>query len=416
MPDVMPESLEAETLPRRSAAPRYLIALAFVAFISLGLPDGVLGVAWPSMRQTLERPLDRLGVLLICGMAGYLASSFFSGQVVARLGVGGLLAASGGLVTLALAGYALAPRFEWLIPCAAIGGLGGGAIDAGINAFAAARFSPRIVNWLHASFGIGATSGPALMTLILAREWSWRIGYGVLAGLLAGLSVVFLLTARRWRLPTSSGESPSVAPFGDALRMPAVWHHAGLFVLYCGIESTAGQLLFTLNTEGRGMSVVTAGTVASCFWGAFTFGRIVFGQLTTRMSSRAVLRTGTLLAPVAAGLVWWNPSPAASVAGNVLLGFALAPVFPTLISVTPERLGSAIAPHAIGMQVSAAAVGIALMPTIVGSLGQRLGLEAIAAAVFVATLLLLAFQEWLDSRLSLGRGAGGSAAAPLAND
>src|SRR4029079_17559694 len=137
------------------ARPRLIIALAFVAFVSLGLPDGVLGVAWPSVRATFNRPVSHLGVLLAASTRGYLFSSFLGGQFVRAVGVGVLLLASSLLVAIALAGISLAPTWRAMVVFAVFGGLGGGAIDAGINAFAASRFSARVVNWLHACWGIG---------------------------------------------------------------------------------------------------------------------------------------------------------------------------------------------------------------------------------------------------------------------
>lgn len=182
------------------SGPRLIVALAFIAFISLGLPDGVLGVAWPSVRGTFDRPLSHLGVLLAAGTGAYLVSSFLGGQFVRAVGVGKLLLASSLMVGVALAGMSLAPRWPAMVVFAAFGGLGGGAIDAGINTFAASRFSPRVVNWLHACWGIGATTGPVLMTAVLARGLSWRVGYEVLAVILALLSLLFLFTLRLWTI------------------------------------------------------------------------------------------------------------------------------------------------------------------------------------------------------------------------
>src|SRR5687767_8999886 len=158
-------------------------------------------------------------------MVGYLVSSFFGGQLVRRLGVGKVLLFSSVLTAAAMAGYTLAPRWEVMVGIAVIGGLGAGAIDAGVNAFAAARFSPRIVNWLHASWGVGASIGPLLMTFLLARELGWRLGYQILAGVMALLSLLFLLTLRWWEMGGTTGEESheASASVGEALRRPAVW-------------------------------------------------------------------------------------------------------------------------------------------------------------------------------------------------
>lgn len=377
--------------------PRLIIALAFIAFVSLGLPDGVLGVAWPSVRATFDRPLSHLGILLACGTSGYLLSSFLGGQFVRAVGVGKLLLASSLMVAVALTGISFAPDWPAMVAFAVFGGLGGGAIDAGINTFAASRFSARVVNWLHACWGLGATTGPLLMTAVLARGLSWRMGYEVLAVTLALLSLLFLFTLRMWTIAPAEGAPPvasgRTASVGEAFRRPVVWMQLVLFFVYCGIESTAGQLLYSVFIESRGMAATTAGLATGFYWGSLTAGRVVFGQLAASLSRRAVLRTGLLLAPPAASLVWLDLSDPVTVAGAGLLGFALAPVFPTLISVTPERVGAYYAPQAVGFQVAAGNVGIAALPGLVAVVARRTGLETVAAFLLVGTVVLLVLQE-----------------------
>jgi fucose permease len=397
---------------------RLIVALAFVAFVSLGLPDGLLGVAWPSVRATFGRPVSHLGVLLAAGTSGYLVSSFLGGQFVRAIGVGPLLLASSLTVAAALAGVAHAPNWAAMVACAVVGGAGGGAVDAGINTFAASRFSARVVNWLHACWGFGATTGPVLMTAVLARGLSWRAGYQVVGVMLALLSLVFLFTLRLWTIASEAAgpgegardptepapESARMASAGEALRQPVVWAQLPLFFLYCGIESTAGQLVYTLLTESRGMAPAPAGLATGGYWAALTVGRVVFGQVAASVSRRAVLRIGLGLAPLGAALIWANAGAAASVAGAALLGFALAPVFPTLISVTPQRVGAAFAAQAVGFQVAAGNAGIAALPGAVGVLARRTGLEVVGAFLVCATIVLLVLQEaamhYADRRFS----------------
>lgn len=383
-------------------SPRLIIMLAFVAFVSLGLPDGILGVAWPSVRATFGLPLSHLGLLLAAGTIGHLVSSFLGGQFVRVAGVGPLLLASSLLVAGSLAGISLAQGWRAMVVLAVFGGLGGGAIDAGINTFAASRFSLRVVNWLHACWGIGATTGPLLMTAVIARELPWQVGYKVLAGALALLSLLFLLTQRLWTIaPASAGEAPAAsASIAEALRRPIVWAQLAVFFLYCGIESAAGQLLYSLLTEARGMSHTSAGIATGGYWASLTAGRIVFGQLAATLRRRWVLRIGLGLAPAGATLLWWNAGNAASIAGALLLGFALAPIFPTLISVTPDRVGAYYAPQAIGFQIAAANVGVALLPGLVGVLARRQGLEVVCVFLVTGTVLLLFLDEAVASRRS----------------
>ena len=173
-----------------------LLGIAFLAFVSLGLPDGILGVAWPSIRTAFGVTLGQLGVLLASAMVGYLASSFCAGWLVARMGVGALLVWSSLLMVANSWGYAVASAWPVMVACALLAGLGAGAIDAGINAFAAARFSAGVVTWLHACYGVGAMLGPLLMTATLAAGLGWRWGYGLLGLFLAGMALAFASSRR----------------------------------------------------------------------------------------------------------------------------------------------------------------------------------------------------------------------------
>ena len=189
-----------------------LLAIALLAFVSLGLPDGVLGVAWPSIRRSFGLPPGQLGSLLASAMVGYLVSSFSSGALVARLGVGRVLLWSSVLMAVNAFTCALAPAWSVMVAAGLLAGLGAGAIDAGINAFAAARFSPRLVSWLHACYGVGAMLGPLLMTAVLTSGLGWRWGYAVIGVLLAAMAGSFLVTISLWTMARSDLDSPATAP------------------------------------------------------------------------------------------------------------------------------------------------------------------------------------------------------------
>ena len=378
-----------------SRAQRLLIFLSFAAFISLGLPDGVLGIAWPSIRRELFVPIDRLGLLLTSSMIGYLLSTALSGEVVRRLGVGKLLLFSTGLVVVSLAGYAAAPSWAVFAALGVLAGLGAGAIDAGINSFAAANFRPGIVSWLHACYGIGATAGPLTMTSIIAGGLSWRVGYGTLAAVLALMGLLFLLTLRLWdTTPASSAAGNAVnATAAQALRRPMVWLHILIFFIYTGIEVTAGQWLFSVFTESRFMSVGVAGTCVGLYWGGLTAGRVVFGLLAERLSATSMIRIGVLAAPLAAAILILRPGAIITAAACAALGFSLAPIYPMLISITPVRLGATYAAQAIGFQVAAAYLGSAALPTAAGIVAKRGGLEHVCPFIVVSCFTLLLLHE-----------------------
>jgi MFS family permease len=207
-----------------------LSLIALLAFLSLGLPDGVLGVAWPSMRRSFELPMSQLGVLLTAAMVGYLGSSVASGTVVARMGLGRVLVASSTATAASAVAYALAPGWEVVVLSAVGAGLGAGAIDAGINAFAASHLSPRLTSWLHASYGVGAALGPLLTSIVLATTGSWRIAYGLIGLVLAMMTGAFARTAGRWTADAQPARPAHTAStITDALRRPAVWRSVTLF-------------------------------------------------------------------------------------------------------------------------------------------------------------------------------------------
>jgi fucose permease len=372
---------------RRDSA--VLSVLAYCGFISLGLPDAVLGVAWPSMRQTFALPQSGLGVVLLGMAAGFFISSTMAGRLLHRWGIGTLLAVSTGLVMLALFGYALAPSWTTLVACAPIAGLGSGAIDAGINTYAASHFSPRRMNWLHASYGLGTAIGPLLMTAVLAQPLSWRWGYVAVGAAMLVLTVLFAVTHGRWRGDGSASAARPPLRSSAALRHKLVWLQVAIFFVYAGIEVTAGQWCFALLSEARGLSTATAGLWASAFWGSLFAGRVLIGLAANRLGPDRLVDAG--IVGVLAGALLYVAAPVdAALFGLVLLGFSLAPIYPMLMLRTPGRLGPDLAAHAIGFQVSAAMLGGVVIPSFAGALADRVGLEATALVIVVAALGLLA--------------------------
>jgi fucose permease len=393
----------------RRPAP-FLLLLAYLAFVSLGLPDTVLGVAWPSLRDGFGLSQAALGAVLAASMSGYFLSGLVAGRLVAWLGVGRLLAASSGLVALGLVGYAAAPRWSLFFPVGAVIGLGSGAIDAALNGYAAHHFPVRHLNWLHASWSVGATTGPIIMTAVLARGMGYRAGYAILALALGAMALAFLATRRSWdeRGPaapvavaaaTAAVAEPAAAPAPyenawSALRRGRVWLQIAVFFLYTGLESSAGQWCFTLMREGRGLTVEAAGAWTAAYWGSLTAGRIALGFVIDRIGPDRLLRVAVVGAVIGAALFAAGAGLAGRV-GLLLLGASLAPVYPTLMARTPARLGGATTLHAVGFQVSSATLGAAVLPGAVGVLAARAGIGAIGSAVAAMAVLLWALHEAL---------------------
>jgi fucose permease len=373
-----------------NASPRSklgLIVLAYIAFISLGMPDGLFGVAWPSIRENFLLRLDSVGAFFFAGTSGYMLSSFFSGKIIKWLGVGGTLAASCALTASALLGYTLVPSWWMMVSLAVASGLGAGAIDAGLNTYVASHFGEGLMQWLHASYGFGVTLGPIIMTTGLNVFNSWRLGYQVVGAAQLLLAASFLLTIRMWQdggVPHAPEQERHLmdyhTPFGETLRQPVVWLNLLMFFLYTGAEFSFGSWTYSLLTLSRDVPVEVAGLWAGSYWATFTIGRVMAGLLTRRFGMANLLKVGFL-------------------AAVSIIGFAIAPIFPGLVSGTSARVGEQHAANTIGMQIAAAGFGGAVVPSLAGVLAQNISLEAIPVyLVGVFSLLIVLYLGTLRPR------------------
>lgn len=395
------------TTLRRTPARLGLILLAYIAFISLGLPDGLLGVAWPSIRANFTLPLDALGLLLAAATAGYLTSSFLSGQLMNRLGVGGLLAVSCAATGAGLIGYTLVPAWWMMVALGAVAGLGAGAIDAGINTYIAANHGEGLMQWLHASFGIGVTLGPIIMTTGINRFDSWRLGYTVVGTAQITLALCFALTASLWQRGKEDAQADETTrltdyqtSLSDTLRQPRAWLSILMFFLYTGVELSLGHWAYTLLTESRGIAPAVAGLWAGSYWGTFTLGRVMAGLYARRIGLHSLLQFSLLAALVGAILVWWSPIAWVGLLGVALTGFAIAPIFPALVSGTSQRVGAHHAANTIGMQIGAAGLGGAVLPGVAGVLARNISLEVIPVFLVAVIAILLGLYTYSHHLIS----------------
>jgi fucose permease len=388
-------------MPQRQSG-LLLLGLAYLGFISLGLPDGLLGVAWPSIRAYFNLPLDALGALLVLFTLGYLVSSFSSGRLLLHLNVGSLLALSCLATAISLLGYALTPRWGLLVALGMLSGLGAGAIDAGVNTYAATHHSARTVNWLHACYGIGATGGPLIMAGVLQASYPWQWGYAIVGVGQLVLAGCFGLTRSLWPTTSTSQNLPAASAVGAVssrrtLRLPVVWLSIAVFFIYTGLEAAAGTWVFSLFTAARGIPAMTAGTWVSVYWGGLTVGRLLSGVAVSFVPVRLLLRRCIIGIAGGATLIWLNLSSLLGFLGLALMGLSSAPIFPSLIATTPERLGDAHTANGVGLQIAAAVLGQSLLPSLVGVLARHLSLEVVGPALLTIALLLLVLYEALTA-------------------
>jgi fucose permease len=363
------------------------LLLACVAYLSVALPGSTLGLLWPSIRLSLGQPVGALGILLVPGIAASVVSSAVTGRL--RLSAGPLVAASTLLIALALAAEALAPSMWVMIAGTVLFGVGFGALDTALNAHAARHFGARDINWMHASYGLGATLGPLLVTALLSAGRSWRQTYGVMALVLAALGGVLVLARRGWRDPAPAPGPGPARPSATTVSPGAALGSLSFTAVETGIESAAGIWGFLFLTAGRALPPAAAGIAVAAYWAMMFLGRVVLGPVAERLGADRVLAAAVAGVPLGAALMTLSilgpvPGPgsgALAVAGLMLLGLAAAPVFPLFTLTTGTT-------RMVSLQVAASAVGGAAIPAGLGLLLGAAGARLLAPALLALGLAM----------------------------
>lgn len=376
--------------------------MIYLGFVSLGLPDGTLGVAWPAMFPELQLPVGLAGVITIVVTLLSGVSGFMSGRIIARWRTGPVVLVSCVLTGSALLAISQASGLAWLLAAAVPLGIGAGAVDAGLNGYVARHYSGRHMNWLHACWGVGATCGPLVMGAAVSASQGWRGGYLVLGCAQLGLAAVFLVTLRWWDRVPERTEAASLTHPETAAQTPTLgadsfagWLSPALFALYAAIEATTGLWAATLLIVGRGFSPATAAACTAGYYGAITGGRVLVGFVVDRWGNRRLVTGGALVALVGA-IVWTiGESPIAAAAGLGLVGLGFAPVYPCLMHEVPRRFAPDAALVVIGRQSGAAYLGVAVLPAVAGVIAQH-ALPAVPWVVIGGIVVLIAGVRRLD--------------------
>jgi len=447
-----------------------VIAAAIVAFIGLGLPEGGIGVAFPAIRETFDLPVSGVGLLLVPITTGYIVESLVNARLTTRLGVGRMLVIAAAASATGATLYVVGPVMAVLVLGSFFLGIAAGALDVGLNAYASVHLEHRVLAFMHAGFGVGATLAPFGISLLLSSGASWRAAYGCLAVLQVVMGVAWFRLRHSFRVaapvdPSGGAPGPAPAPPADQRRAmpphpapgppraapnatpsvapqvtsdpdrrdglvvafegdvaeavadPSIDDAAdgedtprrvvrrlnvALFFLYTGTEAGTGVLVATL-LRSRGMDEATAGLLAALFWGALATGRILVGVLGPRLSPLRALRFAMVGALLGLLLLWGGGTGVAG-AGLIVVGFSLAPVFPSLVGLTPSRVGARHTAGALGRQLAAAAIGVAALPFAIGLIADRLGVQAIAPCLFAVGLTFVLLQL-LTSHLAGERGS-----------
>ena len=368
-----------------------LLPLIYLSFISTGLPDALLGSAWPSMYTELNVPLSSAGLISMIIAAGTVVSSLMSERLTRRFGPGKVTAFSVGLTAVSLGGFALSGSYWQLCLLAVPYGLGAGSVDACLNNFVALHYASRHMSWLHCMWGIGASVGPHIMGRAITAGQSWHAGYGYIAVLQIVLTFVLLMSLPKWKQPTDSGaQSRPMEPvtLRQALFIRGVREVLTCVFCYCALEQTAGLWASSYLVLKNGLPAEKAASLAALYYMGLTVGRALSGFLTLRLDDRAMVRTGFVL--ILLGVVCVPLGGGATLAGLVILGLGSAPIYPCLIHSTPGFFGAGNSQAIIGMQMASAYVGTSLMPPLFGLIAQTVSvaLYPLFLSVFLAVMFI----------------------------
>jgi fucose permease len=328
----------------------WFLLIIYLAFISLGLPDSLLGSAWPVIWPEIGSSVGAAGLVSMIVAAGTIVSSLASGRMIRKLGTGSITLLSCLLTAVALLGFSLAPSLAWFIMLAIPLGLGAGAVDAALNHYVAEHYEAHHMNWLHCFWGVGATAGPFIMAASIAGQHSWRGGYAVVAGIQFSLVIVLLLTLPLWKRVAANRQAPDRSDSREVheadegltiklLNIKGVKPTLFAFLLYCGIEMTVGLWGASYLVGTRNVSAQVAAGWVSLYYAGITFGRLITGFLTLKVSNLLLIRYGQWIT-IIGGIVLLLPLSSGFAAGGlVLIGLGLAPIYPGLLHETPTRFG-----------------------------------------------------------------------------
>ena len=381
-----------------------ILVVIYLAFISLGLPDSLLGPAWPTMYTDLAVPVHYAGIISMIVAGGTVVSSLLSARLISHLGVAAVTTGSVLMTALALIGFSFSHHFIYLCMLAVPLGLGAGCVDAALNNYVALHYKARHMNWLHCFWGVGAAVGPIIMAGQLADGQGWSGGYLTVGLLQAALVLVLLLSLRLWvREPTATQEDRGGhIGFRTLLRIPGLKYALATFFCYCSVEATFGLWGASYLVFVRQLDADAAAWLVSVYYMGITLGRFVSGLAAGWLSNRQLVYVGQ--AVIALGiLVLLLPYDRLPLVGFMAIGLGCAPIFPALLHETPRNFGEKYAQAAMGMQMASAYIGITLMPLLFGKAATYLGYSSLLG--FIALMLVLQIAMTFNLNKSVGSAA-----------
>ena len=378
-----------------------LLIIIYLSFISLGLPDSLLGAAWPTMYPQLAVPVSYAGIISLIIAAGTVVSSLQSDRLTRRFGTGRVTAFSVATTAVALFGFSVSSRFWQLCLWAIPYGLGAGSVDASLNNYVALHYKSKHMSWLHCMWGVGASAGPYIMGFVMTHGGSWSGGYRSIALIQIVLTAILFCSLPLWKgrpqVTDDAGNQVEAKPLSlrQVLKIRGVKQVLVCFFCYCALEQTTGLWASSYLTLHKGVSPETAAGFASMFFLGITAGRALSGFLTMRLSDVQMIRLGQGLIGGGIVILLLPLGAAASLVGFVIIGLGCAPVYPCIIHSTPAHFGADKSQAIIGIQMACAYVGTCLMPPLFGLIANHIGVSLLPWYLVAILALMIVMHELL---------------------
>ena len=379
----------------------FLLAIIYLSFISLGLPDALLGAAWPNMYPEFQVPVSYAGMISMIIAFGTIISSLQSDRLTKRFGTGKVTAVSVGITALALWGFSISHSFILLCLWAIPYGLGAGSVDASLNNYVALHYSSKHMSWLHCMWGIGATLGPYIMGAVLTGGATWNTGYRIISVLQIALTAVLVFSLPKWNgQNTSSGETihAKALSLKEILVIPGAKAVMLCFFCYCAIESTTMLWASSYLHLAKGVDAKTAASFAAMFCIGITIGRGINGFIAMKLKDRQMIRMGQAIILTGIIVMILPFGKTVSLIGFSLIGLGCAPVYPCIIHSTPLHFGAERSQAIIGVQMASAYVGTCLMPPLFGLIANHISIRLLPVYLLLLLALMVYMHELLERK------------------